>query len=456
LNEDDSKQVFESVQKYIKLHRYLKYREDEGFYKILKRKKEKMKDHLNNKKVIKVVNKKFKTGSVVRVDIQQHSHGSLLTLDVLGQDGSSQYHNKELFNNMNISFLGKVLEHWLNGFFGKNIDKLNIVNIQDNDIVIEYPKKNDRLYSKQQFIIIKNSSRVAMIEKNEKYPKDNQEGKVIQKPVEIAYGFISRLDHDFISGTITKIKPGQKISIHDQVIFKNYNAVLAAKNPNYKYYKHDLSNYRNKGHLALYKLRNEISADGSTASFSGIQLNAEIYRPSKEIMSFEYSENTSQTSSNISSDSPLISNYRFLFGRTIIPKDIKYIRYLDFMGGLFVDNYSLSALGIPGVKDQSFIGPTLSLKMEHPISRGITIMTGYDFNMSYNIAEAMEYIIKDSENPSGYNLEFGMRYRFKDLPWSIKGLYQIKKNKIKIDDGDSNKILSIQSNNLLIGVSNFF
>lgn len=455
LNEDAKQQIFESLQIYLKSHSYLKYRDNEGFYDIIKRKKGKMNGHLNNKAIIKTVSNQMRAGSIIRINIQQYSHGTDIKLEILSQNGDIQYELRETFVSNKISYVTKILDHWLSGFFGEDNNQVNITGIYENKIIIEYPKNADKLYSKQQFIVYKNSSKVAKLEKDEKYPIDNKKGKETEKSVKVAYGFISRLDHNFISGSITKIHAGESISIHDQVSFEEYDSDLAAKNPYYKYYKYDLSNYRDKGQLSLYKLSNELSADSSTASYSGIQLNTDIYLPSKKIISFEYSEHTSQASGE-SSNTSLSSNYKLLYGRTSIPKDTKYIRYFDYMAGLFVDNYSLSALGISGAEDQSIIGPIICFKMEHPISRGFTILTGLDLNTSLNIAESAELVIIDGEGPIGYNIELGMRYRFKDVPWSIKGIYQIKKNKIKIDDDDSDKILNIQSNNILVGFSNFF
>ena len=450
----DKKYVRDNLINNLKKHKIIQYKTHTGFYDIFKSRQKNLKNFLYDKNVIKTVSDRLLVGSLIRLEIRKFLLGYEVSLDILSKSGKTFYHRKKLLYQKSIKLLSNLVNFWVEGYTQEIPFDATIVEVQASQVLMDFSGNNSELFPNRQFVIVRS------VKRKVDYNKLNEEVREKKKVLkEIAYGVITDIKSGFFTGNILKINDNEKINTSDMVIFKIFDKNIANKNKDYKYRLHDLGNYREYGKVALYGSLLKIEGDGSSANFTGGSVMADIFLPSSLLLMLEFSKKVGQSSgdtpseSNVSGSSLDENSYKVLLGYSTMPASFQYISYADIYGGWSVDQNYLSGLGIVGVGDVSFEGLVVGARLEHPIYKNLSALTGFEYNLNHIYNEKVTSLGR-AKSTSGYILQVGMRYRFKNSGLCIESLYRRKTN--TADFVNSNIKLNISSSHFMFGVSKFF
>jgi len=448
LSSKDEKFLEERIVKQLLNHKDFQYKSHDGFYQIIKKQGKKLKTALHSDEVLRTVAEKLSVGSMIRVEVNEFLLGYEVTLDIFSKEAKLLYSRKKRINQKSVELLSSVVNFWIQGYTKETPFDATIVEVQGETLLIDYPGKNEELFPNKQFVVIRQ-----IIDPLE---TDDTKKEVFK---EIAYGVVIEINEEYFIGKILETKENLRILASDFVQFKIFDEEIAAKNPDYKYRRHDLGNYRENGKFSLFGTLMKVQGDDNAANFTGALFNADFFLPSNMLLLFEFARKIGQTSGEKTSDSKAAgsslndTSYKALLGYSITPKTLKYLSYVDVYGGWSVDQNYLSGLGILGVGDVSFEGPVVGVRMEHPFYPNLSGLTGFEYNIQPQFKEK-KTSLGEAESTTGYMLQLGMRYRFHKSGICIEGQFRRKSNTADIKDSDME--LNITSNQVMIGISNFF
>lgn len=438
LKPQDKKNLEQNIIQKLQTSKVLQFKTHNDFYKIFEKEGENLKEALYNKEVLTTVSEKLLVGSMLRIEVYEYLLGYEVTLDVLSPNGNSIYRRQKKLSQKTISFLSYVINFWIEGYTETAPFDASIVEVSGDNLLVDFPGKRDELFPNRQFVVLR------------------------QKPDDfelIAYGVVTKIGKEFFEGKILDTKEGVRVSSNDLIRFEVFDEEAASKNLDYKYRTHDLGNYRDKGKVSLYGSTTKISGNEGAANFNGATVGLDFFLPSNILLMLEFSRKIGQTSKKISDDSTFSgsslndNNYRALLGYSFTPENMNYISYFDLYAGWGQDQNYLSGLGVLGVVDNTFEGPVVGFRMEHPIYPNLAALTSFDYSIQPRFREAKESL-GDAESTSSYIFQLGLRYRFERSGFCIEGLYRRKNSSADIKDSDM--VLNIESQQILLGVSNFF
>lgn len=429
-------------------HKVFHFKTHEGFYKLLRKKAPNLKTALHSPDVLKTVSEKLSVGSMIRLEVFEYLLGYEVTLNILSREGLPLYSRKKKVHQKTMNLLSSVINFWIEGYINESPYDATIVEVQKDTVLVDYPGENTEIFPNMQFVVVRHLIN----------PVDDDSEKP-ERFEEIAYGIITDINKEFFMGKILELRTESKILPSDYIKFKIFDEEIAARNPDYKYRKHDLGDYRDRGKVTMLGSVTKIQGDGNSANFVGATGNLDLFLPSNSLLLFEFSRkiSSSSTKSQINSrgsgSSLKDSSYKALVGYTFVPPKFKYISYIDLYAGWSQDQNYLSGLGILGVGDVYFEGPVVGVRLEHPFYSNLSALSSVEYSVQPSYEEH-ERKLGDGKDTSAYLIQLGMRYRFHRSGLCVEGLVRRKNQKASFKKNDV--ILNIDSNQILFGISNFF
>lgn len=429
---------------------WFQYKSHAEYMTLLRNQGSKLKVALHNPDVIRVTADKLLVGSLIRLEVQEKLLGYHVTLDILNSNAENIFKRERIFDQKNLKLISNILKFWLHSFTQNTPYDATVVEVHGDEVFVDFPGKDEELFPNRQFVITRRARVV-----NEKTMK------VEERLEDVSYGVVTNIEERHFIGKILENKGDNKARANDMVVFRVFDEAIASKNPDYKYRRHDIGDYRETGKMALLGSMTRVKGKEETGTFMGLLGALDLYLPSSLIFYGEISKkvgSVTNASSNgkkskASGASLSDSSYKAFIGTTFQPKWTKYISYMDLMAGWSRDQYFISGLGIVGVGDVSFQGPSAALRMEHPIYKNLAFSTMFEYNFRPEFKEE-DTLLGRASSTSGYMAQLGLRYQFLQSGYSIESFFRHRTNKASIKDRPTT--LDISNNQIMLGVSKYF
>jgi hypothetical protein len=451
VDESTSEKIYDGLVEAVNSESWFQFKTHAEYFKLIKNQGPKLKETLYNPEVIKVTAEKLLVGSLIRLEVEEKLMGYEVAMDILSPSGATIYRRERTFNQKNLKLLNNILKFWLHGFTEQTPFDATVIEVNGDSLFIDFPGKIDELFPNRQFVVERNALVL-----------NDKTMKLESRMEEIAYGVVTKIEERHFIGKVLENKGNNKARANDLIVFKVFDEAIAAKNPDYKYRRHDIGDYRQTGKLTLLATSTRVKGDQSTGTFYGFLGGLDLYLPSsliaygeisKKVGSVSGTNNSGGKKSTGSGTSLNDSSYKALVGTSFQPKFTKYISYLDLLAGWTKDQYFISGLGLVGVGDVSFSGPTAALRMEHPVYKNLAFSTYFEYNYKPEFQEEQKVLGK-AKRSSGYLAQIGLRYQFLQSGYSLETFFRHKSNTAEIKN--SNTKLDISNNQILVGVSKYF
>lgn len=114
LNGAMSFQIFQSIERYVKEVSWCKYQSNSNLINIFANYRNKLNEHLQNEKVLRVVAERMKSGSLIRIHLKNDAKGVEVQVKVIGENGRDVYFlEKAVLNPEENEVIIQTIKNWL-------------------------------------------------------------------------------------------------------------------------------------------------------------------------------------------------------------------------------------------------------------------------------------------------------------------------------------------------------
>ena len=338
-------------------------RVDPKIMKILERYKLNLNKYLHQPKVIKTIANKSSSGTIFRVKINRHKMGVLVSLHVVGQNGTDIYFGRsKILNEYDPGLINNLLYQWVLKYVRALPLDASVLESVEQNILFDLGRK--AIHRNDQYFEIIRPLKLTTIKHGTNY-SSKWEGKVI------AQGVTREIHKSNSMGYIlTTIDESTAIKAGDWVKLAGFDKMANAKPI---FMKHNIKSQRNRfrlnGGIDMSKLGG--SSDYSK-TVSSIYLGLDIFFP-YGILGFIESE---RDVGNLSDFSLTKSNFKAALGYSTIIDGNLLVSLFDFYIGYMNSFLETSELQVSGLGDLSYKGPYAAIRFEAPIYTDSTLHLG--------------------------------------------------------------------------------
>lgn len=443
LNNSQNKEIEVLVEDLLEKDKVIQYKKHDGLKATLNKYGANLDEALYSDKVLQVISNKLLVGSLIRVDVRKFLLGYKVKMDIVSPKGDVLISRDKIIYKDSAVLVSNIIVFWVQQFLKQIPFDAVIVDVDEDEVLVDYPTPEDELFFNKQFVVIRkaNYSKISENIKENEYR-------------EIAFGVVTEIRDDFFMGKILEKKENITLVEGDKIIFKVFDEAIAAKNSNYKYRRHDLGNYRENGRAAIFGSLLKLAGEGGDdVDLTGATFEINFFLPNSTIFMLDLTRRIGGGGSG--SESSLNDNsYRAMFGYSFSPKSLQYVSYADMYIGYGLDTLAAGELNVRGIQGNiSFSGPLAGLRLEHPFYKNLSALTQFELSMFSTFKESKK-VLGDAEKAYSYSLSAGMRYLIPKTGFSMETLFKTKKSVADIADSDTEVI--IQSTQIMFGCSYYY
>ena len=403
--------VFEDVERYLKDSSWCYYTSNSEILNILSNYKKNINSVLENKKVLKIIADKTKTGSLIRVEIVNEVKGVNLEISIIGRNGEDLYFKERTrLNTDKPKVLSQTIKNWLN-LYEKQIPYDGLVTgVLGNQFSINVGT-NRSIFEGNKLTIIR------PLQKRQ-HPLLNE--IIDWDTVKLGSGKVIHSTESISQGNILEYSSNKKLRIGDWVLLeKDKNKYI--ENTNYK--KNNKYEFGKLGEISLNLNfgKGSATADNPTTkklggTILGISLDTTLWLTRKYWGSIEVTRTTgslAQEEGTLSLTSNSMSNSFFAAkaGYKYLPMGFFYGPQLDAFAGIGSYTYALDTSASDGFTEVAFKGLLLGARGTIPIQKVVRayVELSFIFNPSYDEAGT---VYGEADSTRNYNMEFGGKYLY--------------------------------------------
>ena len=424
--------VYEEIEYYLKNSDWCYYRSNSGIIDILGNYKKNLRTHLNNKDVLKVIAEKTKSGSLLKIEINNEINGQRISLSVIGENGEDVYFAEEtILEKPEVSQISRTIRNWLEEYERAIPYDGMIVGVLGDQFTADFGRE----YGVRTGDLIKVLRPIS----KEQHPLLKE--IVEWKTVDIAKGEIFHSAEGQSQGRALEfLKKPERLSIGDWLLIQQRTQKDKVDDAAYT----EDSDFRfgKLGKLSLGLMLGKgsatLSAGNSTTKkiggfLPGAEFDLELWMTRNYWIGFEFSQKVSsfgQEEGNVAltSNSASWNNYKLKFGYKYLPLGFFYGPQVDFYAGYARYGYGLDTSRTDGITDTSFKGLHFGSRGTVPFMKQFKGYLEIEFILNPGFSEAVPLNGED-DSTSTYHIGAGGIYEH-DPKMSFYGSFDFSRSSV--------------------------
>lgn len=407
--------VYEQVEYYLKNSDWCYFKSNSGIIDILGNYKQNLGAHLNNKDVLKVIAEKTRSGSLIKIDIENEIEGQRVKLTVIGENGEDLYFSEEtILEKPDVSQIARTVRNWLEEYEKVIPYDGMIVGVLGDQFTTDFGKE----YGARSGDPVK----VVRPTRKEKHPllkeivewktQDVASGKLFHSGESQAQG--RALEYLRKPG---RLSPGDWVIIGERPPENNVEESAYTEDSDYRFGK--------LGRLGLGLVLGKGSATLSAGNSNtkkiggflpGAELDLEVWMTRNYWFGFEFAQKLSSFSQeegsiSLSSNSASWNNYKLKFGYKYLPLGFFYGPQVDFYAGYARYGYSLDTSIEDKITETSFKGLHFGSRGSVPFMKQFKAYLEIEFIFNPGFTETVTLNGED-ESTSTYHIGAGGVYEY--------------------------------------------
>lgn len=424
--------VYEEIEYYLKNSDWCYYRSNSGIIDILGNYKKNLKNHLNNKDVLKVIAEKTKSGSLLKIEIENELNGQRISLSVIGENGEDLYFSEEtILEKPEVSQISRTIRNWLEEYEKAIPYDGMIAGVLGDQFTTDFGRE----YGARSGDPVK----VVRPMSKEKHPLLKE--IVEWETQDIAQGELFHVGEGQAQARALEYFEKQgRLSPGDWVILQEREKEDPVEETDYT----EDSDYRfgKLGRLGLGLILGKgsatLSAGNSDTSkiggfLPGVELDLELWMTRNYWFGFEFAQKLSSFSEeegdiSLSSNSASWNNYKVKFGYKYLPLGFFYGPQVDFYAGYARYGYGLDTSRSDGLTETSFKGLHFGSRGTVPFMKQFKAFLEIEFIFNPGFSEAVA-LNGDDESTSTYHIGAGGVYEY-DPKMSFYGSFDFARSSV--------------------------
>lgn len=424
--------VYEEIEYYLKNSDWCYYRSNSGIIDILGNYKKNLKKHLNNKDVLKVIAEKTKSGSLLKIQIENEINGQRVSLKVIGENGEDLYFSEEtVLDKPDVSQISRTVRNWLEEYEKAIPYDGMIAGVLGDQFTTDFgreygarsgdPIKIVRPMSKQKHPLLK--------EIVEWKTQTIAEGEVFHAGEGQAQGRAIK----YIQSQ-KRLSPGDWVIVEEREDKEPVEEVAYTEDSDYRFGK--------LGRLGLGLIVGKASATQTSENtdtkkiggfLPGAEFDLELWMTRNYWVGFEFAQKFSSLGQeegdiSLSSNSASWNNYKVKFGYKYLPLGFFYGPQLDFYAGYARYGYGLDTSKKDGFTETSFKGLHFGSRGTIPFMKQFKAYLEIEFILNPGMTETQDLYGGD-DSTSTYHIGAGGVYEY-DPKMSFYGSFDFARSSV--------------------------
>lgn len=442
--------VFEEIEAHLKDGNWCIYKSNSEILNILKNYRNNLKEHLNNKEVLKILAEKTSSGTLIKINLDNITDTITLQAEVVGENGEDVYLKESAqIKNTDIDLVGNTIKNWLNEY-QKNIPyNGKLVGILGEQFSTDIGKQFG-ISDNQEIIIVRPIKR-----KTHPLLKEIVEWETEK----IAEGKMFHVAADSSQGKVTDYESKKRLQLDDWIILKqrpNEEVVNSSKDAP----ESEGQSFGKIGNASIYldASKDEVVANnGNNAKYSGtnfgIYLKSEIWITREYWLGLDFGRKfgsyTKDSGTGIVDSDAENGVIKIKGGYKYLPMGFFYGPQLDGYIGYANYSYGVNSDSASGLTEVTFKGPILGVKGSIPFMNIMRPFLGLEFMaLPEYVEDTVVYGKPDSV--SSYFMQIGMNYILNSST-NLDAMVNYTSNKATIKN--SNKVYSFSEISLKLGAT---
>ncbi len=408
--------VFEDVETYLKDSHWCTYKSNSELIDILSQYSKNFESHLDNKDVLKVVSDKTKSGTMIRISINDLIQYVDVELKILGDNGEDLYFSEKIqLKNRDEALVSRTIINWLEVFEKTIPYDGRVKGILGEQFTIDIGRKSS----------VFNGSEV-VIER----PIGKRKHPLLKEITDfetekIGMGKIFEVSDTQAQGKITNYEPNKKLKLNDWIILKSdqKRKVIEQGSMDEKNEDDESQEIGKLGTLNLYFNFTSSGFDlsgnstrGSKASLFGAEFEGELWATRNYWAGLDFGQRMGTYSKDngtfTNTENKTTNNFmRLKFAYRYLPLGFFYGPQIDFYGGYGKNTYGLQTQTSDGLTAFTFSGILLGLRGSIPIDQLVRMYAYFDFHLTSSFGEKTRVHGSD-QSSSHYRIGLSGTYQF--------------------------------------------
>ncbi len=442
--------IYEELEAYLKDAAWCKYVPSSNMLGVFSKYRERLKEHLQNSKVVNTVATRLKTGTNIRVDLKYDINSVEVKLEVLGQSGDDVYFSeKTTLEKINAEVVLQTLKSWLDLYETSIPYDGNVLGVLGEQVTFTIPK-NKRYGIGQEFRIKR-----YVRKKKHKLLKTIVEWDTIL----LAKGKIFNISHNQALGVIKVYTTKRKIAAGDWVKLEPLsNKKILLDNKSFGEIKE--SSYGKLGQISIGFDIASMSAGSSPSGGSvkvggfayGIAADVETWLTRNYFVLAEYSKNVGNLSKvsgspNLETASITSGMFKIGGGYKYLPMGFFYGPQVNIYGGWANYSYEIEESAADGFGSNAISGIFVGVGGNMPLKKRIRVFGSGEI-IPFSSFSDDDNTFDSVKSTGSMAFKVGGSYEYSPA-MSLKGSFEVLNNSAKFSG--TNTSLSYRSTSIKLG-----
>lgn len=431
--------VFQEVEQYLKDSEWCYYKSNSEILNILGNYRNNLDTVLQNPEVLSVLAQKTKTGSLVKVKLENLMKGTSVKVEVYSSNGKDLYfQEKTQINTDDHLVISQTVKNWLD-IYEKTIPyDARVIGVLGNQLTLDVGKNS--FVRRGRLFDIRRPTR------KKRHPllkeivdwdtKKIGEGKVVHSTLNQSQAKMDRYEGK------------GRLRINDWIVLKKDKNNVGNQNNKFRFEEKNKNEFGKLGQVGFFLLLGSGSdaiSSGNTivrkigGKTFGVGLKGELWATRNYWGSLELSRSFasySQKEGSVTSDSNSVTQgtTRVKIGYKYLPLGFFYGPQVDGYMGYASYNYGLDNQVSDGFTEVTFKGLLIGAKGSVPIKKAIRLYLEFDFTLKDSFTEDVTNF-GEAESVANYHIEFGGSYKY-NPNMTIEGGLSFLSNKAKFLNPD--------------------